>query len=77
MNVKKTKSSKKIVLKITMSMTNHWNFHSVGQVGTRLLRWNPKTEDFQEECHHIPEIVQDKFQSVQGQLVSGRSCVLQ
>ena len=40
----------------------------MGQVGTRVLRWNGRTEDFQEDCHHIPDIVQDKFQAVQGQV---------
>ena len=47
---------------------NHWSFHSVGQVGTWVLRWNGVTEDFQEECYHIPDIVQDEFQAVQGQI---------
>ena len=49
-------------------MYNHWSFHSVGQVGTRLLRWNGVTEDFQEECYNVPDIVQDEFQAVQGQI---------
>ena len=40
----------------------------MGQVGTRVLRWNGVTEDFQEECYHIPDIVQDEFQAVQGQI---------
>ena len=40
----------------------------MGQVGTRLLRWNGVTEDFQEECYNIPDIVQDEFQAVQGQI---------
>ena len=40
----------------------------MGQVGTRLLRWNGFTEDFQEECYHVPDIVQDEFQAVQGQI---------
>ena len=40
----------------------------MGQVGTRLLRWNGVTEDFQEECYHVPDIVQDEFQAVQGQI---------
>ena len=40
----------------------------MGQVGTRILRWNGITEDFQEECYHIPDIVQDEFQAVQGQI---------
>ena len=40
----------------------------MGQVGTRLLRWNGITEDFQEECYHVPDIVQDEFQAVQGQI---------
>ena len=40
----------------------------MGQVGTRVLRWNGRTEDFQEDCHHIPDIVQDEFQAVQGQV---------
>ena len=26
------------------------------------------TEDFQEECYHVPDIVQDEFQAVQGQI---------
>ena len=47
---------------------NHWSFHSVGQVGTRLLRWNGRTEDFQEECYNVPDVVQDEFQAVQGQI---------
>ena len=46
----------------------HWSFNSVGQVGTRVLRWNGVTEDFQEDCYHVPEIVRDEFQSVQGQV---------
>ena len=40
----------------------------MGQVGTRLLRWNGFTEDFQEECYHVPDIVQNEFQAVQGQI---------
>ena len=40
----------------------------MGQVGTHLLRWNGITEDFQEECYHVPDIVQDEFQAVQGQI---------
>ena len=40
----------------------------MGQVGTRFLRWNGITEDFQEECYHVPDIVQDEFQAVQGQI---------
>ena len=40
----------------------------MGQVGTRLLRWNGITEDFQEECYNVPDIVQDEFQAVQGQI---------
>ena len=40
----------------------------MGQVGTRLLRWDGVTEDFQEECYNIPDIVQDEFQAVQGQI---------
>ena len=40
----------------------------MGQVGTRLLRWNGVTESFQEECYHVPDIVQDEFQAVQGQI---------
>ena len=40
----------------------------MGQVGTWVLRWNGITEDFQEECYHVPEIVQDEFQAVQGQI---------
>ena len=31
----------------------HWSFRSVGQVGTRLLRWNGITEDFQEDCYNV------------------------
>ena len=46
----------------------HWSFNSVGQVGTRVLRWNGVTEDFQEDCYHVPDIVRDEFQSVQGQV---------
>ena len=33
MNVKKTKSSKKIILKITMSMTERWSPERVGLEG--------------------------------------------
>ena len=33
---------------------NHWSFHSVGQVGTWVLRWNGITEYFQEECYNVP-----------------------
>ena len=40
----------------------------MGQVGTRLLRWDEITEDFQEECYNVPDIVQDEFQAVQGQI---------
>ena len=40
----------------------------MGQVGTRILRWNGKTEDFQEECYNVPDIIQDEFQAVQGQI---------
>ena len=40
----------------------------MGQVGTQLLRWNGITEDFQEECYNVPDIVQDEFQAVQGQI---------
>ena len=40
----------------------------MGQVGTWVLRWNGKTEDFQDECYHVPDIVQDEFQAVQGQV---------
>ena len=40
----------------------------MGQVGTRLLRWNGFTEDCKEECYNIPDIVQDEFQAVQGQI---------
>ena len=40
----------------------------MGQVGTRVLRWNGNTEDFQEECYNVPDIVQDKFQATQGQI---------
>ena len=40
----------------------------MGQVGTRLFKWNGFTEDFQEECYHVPDIVQDEFQAVQGQI---------
>ena len=46
----------------------HWSFHSVGQVGTRLFRWNGVTEDFQEDCYNVPDIVRDEFQSTQGQI---------
>ena len=49
-------------------MYNHWSFHSVGQVGTCFLRWNGITEDFQGECYNVPDIVQDEFQAVQGQI---------
>ena len=40
----------------------------MGQVGTWILRWNGSTEDFQEECYNVPDIVQDEFQAVQGQI---------
>ena len=40
----------------------------MGQVGTRLFRWDGITEDFQEECYNVPDIVQDEFQAVQGQI---------
>ena len=30
------------------------------------MEWD--TEDFQEECYHVPDIVQDEFQAVQGQI---------
>ena len=40
----------------------------MGQVGSWVLRWNGITEDFQEECYNIPDIVQDEFQAVQGQI---------
>ena len=40
----------------------------MGQVGSQLLRWNGITEDFQEECYNVPDIVQDEFQAVQGQI---------
>ena len=40
----------------------------MGQVGTWVLRWNRVTEDFQEECYNTPDIVQDEFQAVQGQI---------
>ena len=46
----------------------HWSFHSVGQVGTRLLRWNGVTEDFQEDCYNVPDVVRNDFQSTQGQI---------
>ena len=46
----------------------HWSFHSVGQVGTRLLRWNGVTEDFQEDCYNVPDVVRNYFQSTQGQI---------
>ena len=40
----------------------------MGQVGIWILRWNGVTEDFQEDCYHVPDIVRDEFQSVQGQV---------
>ena len=40
----------------------------MGQVGTWVLRWDGITEDFQEECYNVPDIVQDEFQAVQGQI---------
>ena len=40
----------------------------MGQVGTWIFRWNGITEDFQEECYNVPDIVQDEFQAVQGQI---------
>ena len=46
----------------------HWSFHSVGQVGTRLFRWDGVTEDFQEDCYDVPDVVRDDFQSTQGQI---------
>ena len=46
----------------------HWSFHSVGQVGTRLLRWDGVTEDFQEDCYNVPDVVRDDFQSTQRQI---------
>ena len=46
----------------------HWSFHSVGQVGTWVLRWNGVTKDFQEDCYNVPDVVRDDFQSVQGQV---------
>ena len=49
-------------------MYNHWSFHSAGQVGTWVFRWNGITEDFQEECYNVPDIVQDEFQAIQGQI---------
>ena len=46
----------------------HWSFHSVGQVGTRLLRWDGVTEDFQEDCYNVPDVIKDELQSTQGQI---------
>ena len=40
----------------------------MGQVGVWVLRWNGVTEDFQEDCYHVPDIVGDEFQSIQGQV---------
>ena len=40
----------------------------MGQVGIHLLRWNGRTEDFQEECYNVPDVVQDEFRAVQGQI---------
>ena len=40
----------------------------MGQVGTWVLRWNGVTEDFQEDCYHVPDVVRDEFQSIQGQV---------
>ena len=40
----------------------------MGQVGTCFLRWNRITEDFQGECYNVPDIVQDEFQAIQGQI---------
>ena len=40
----------------------------MGQVGTWIFRWNGITEDFHEECYNVPDIVQDEFQAVQGQI---------
>ena len=40
----------------------------MGQVGTWVLRWDGKTEDFQEECYNSPDVVRDEFQAVQGQV---------
>ena len=37
-------------------------------MGTWILRWNGKAEDFQEECYDVPDIVQDEFQAVQGEI---------
>ena len=46
----------------------------MGQVGTWVLRWNGFTEDFQEECYNISEVVQDEFQAVQGQIAWVARC---
>ena len=46
----------------------HWSFHSVGQVGTSLLRWNGVTEDFQEDAYNVSDVIRDDFQSSQGQI---------
>ena len=40
----------------------------MGQVGVWVLRWNRVTEEFQEDCYDVPDIVRDEFQSVQGQV---------
>ena len=40
----------------------------MGQVGVWILRWNGITEDFQEDCYNVPDVIRDEFQSVQGQV---------
>ena len=47
---------------------NHWSFNSVGQVGVWVLRWNGFTEDFQEDCYNVSDVIRDEFQSIQGQV---------
>ena len=48
---------------------NHWSFSSVRQVSGPVLRWDGLIEDFyQEECYHVPEVVQWEFQEAQGQI---------
>ena len=40
----------------------------MGQVGVWVFRWNGVTEDFQEDCYNVPDVVRDEFQSIQGQV---------
>ena len=31
----------------------------MGQVGVLVLRWNGITEDFQEDCYNVPDVIRD------------------